>query len=278
MREQEQRLAEYLKRAVPEPPVWLSPEEITVQHPERSRKSWAMPVLAAAAVVAIGVTIGAVATHHSVTRPPAASSVADQGSTGSTSTGSTSTGSTSTGSAQPTPSCQAHGAGVTVPSVVGMNFSQATSTLEAAGFAVTVRPQTPGGQSAPAGTVIMQSAASGAQLARGTVIELTVSAPTTNWRHYIASAVAPNCPAMPSTVPSGVTVPSGSTVAVPNVIGMTQLQAEQILQAAGFRVNLRSETPRGQSGPAGEVWSQTVPAGAKAPRGTTITLDVVPTP
>jgi beta-lactam-binding protein with PASTA domain len=71
-------------------------------------------------------------------------------------------------------------------------------------------------------------------------------------------------------------VPSGSTVAVPNVIGMTQLQAEQILQAAGFTVKLLSETPRGQSGTAGEVWSQTVPAGAKAPSGTTITLDVVP--
>jgi hypothetical protein len=270
MSEQEQRLAEYLKRAVPEPPVWLSPEEITVQHPERSRKSWAMPVLAAAAVVAIGVTIGAVATHHPTTRPPAASSVADQSSTGPTSTGSTGTGPTSTGSAQPTASCQAHGASVTVPGVVGMNFSQATQTLEAAGFAVTVRPQTPVGQSAPAGTVIVQSPAPGNHLPRGTVIQLTVSAPTANWRRYIAHAVAPNCPAMPSAVPSG------STVAVPNVTGMTQLQAEQILQAAGFTVKLLSETPRGQSGTAGEVWSQTVPAGAKAPSGTTITLDVVP--
>jgi hypothetical protein len=262
----ERRLAEYLKRAVPEPPVWLSPEEITVQHPERSRKPWAMPVLAAAAVVAIGVSIGAVATHHPTTRPPAASSVADQSSTGST----------GTGSAQPTPSCQAHGASVTVPGVVGMNFSQATQTLEAAGFAVTVRPQTPVGQSAPAGTVIVQSPAPGNHLPRGTVIQLTVSAPTANWRRYIAHAVAPNCPAMPSAVPSGSTVPSGVTVAVPNVIGMTELQAVQILQAAGFTVKVLYETPRGQSGTAGEVWSQTVPAGAKAPSGTTITLDVVP--
>jgi beta-lactam-binding protein with PASTA domain len=57
---------------------------------------------------------------------------------------------------------------------------------------------------------------------------------------------------------------------------MTQAQATQILQAAGFNVILRPETPVGRSVPAGEVWSQTVPARAKAPRGTTITLDVVP--
>ena len=49
---------------------------------ERSRKSWAMPILAAAAVVAIGVAVGAVATRHPVTRPPAASPAGDQESTG----------------------------------------------------------------------------------------------------------------------------------------------------------------------------------------------------
>ena len=83
---------------------------------------------------------------------------------------------------------------------------------------------------------------------------------------------SPGCVA--SATPSA--IPSGATVAVPSVIGMTRLQAEQILQAAGFTVILHAETRAGQSWPAGEVWSQTVPAGAKAPRGTTITLDVVP--
>jgi hypothetical protein len=266
MSEQEQRLAEYLKRAVPEPLTGLSPEELTVPHPERSRKSWAMPVLAAAAVVAIGVTIGAVATHHSTTRPPAASSVADQGSTGPASTASA-----STASAQPTPSCQVQGQGqgarAVVPSVVGMNFRQAVHVLTQAGFeSVTVmQPSTE-----PVGSVIKQYPAAGTQLRRGALIEMTASeAKALGTR---GTSLLPNC--VPSATPSA--IPSGSTVAVPSVIGMTQLQAEQILQAAGFTVILHAETRAGQSVPAGEVWSQSVPAGAKAPSGTTITLDVVP--
>ena len=261
MSEQEQRLAEYLKRAVPEPPTGLSAEEFTVQHPERSRKSWAMPVLAAATVVAIGVTIGAVATHHSTARPPAASSVADQGSTASA----------STASAQPTPSCQpqsqGQGARAVVPSVVGMNMQQAVHVLTQAGFesVTVVQPST-----APVGTVIKQYPAAGTQLRHGALIEMTASAAKALGTH--GTSLLPNCVA--SATPSA--IPSGSTVAVPSVIGMTQLQAEQILQAAGFNVIILYETPRGQSGPAGEVWSQTVPAGAKAPRGATVTLDVVP--
>jgi hypothetical protein len=268
----EQRLAEYLKRAVPEPPVWLSPEEITVQQADRSRKSWAMPVLAAAAVVAIGVGIGAVATHHPATRPPASSSVADQGSTGPA----------DAASAHPTPSCQARGASVTVPSVVGMNFTQAEQILVAAGFNVTVRTETPVGQSAPAGTVILQ-AAPGTQLPRGAVIELTVSAGSANWRHFISkasstqAAVPSDCPASatPSVVPTGA---AGATVAVPSVIGMTELQAAQVLQTAGFNVDILAEMPVGRSVPTGEVWSQTPPAGGEVSRGTTITIDVASPP
>jgi hypothetical protein len=260
MSEQEQRLAEYLKRAVPEPPTGLSPEEITVQHPERSRKSWAMPVLAAAAVVAIGVTIGAVATHHSTTRPPAASSVADQGSTASA----------STASAQPTPSCQVQGQGqgarVVVPGVVGMNIRQAVHVLTQAGFeSITVFQPS----SAPVGSVIKQYPAAGTQLRRGALIEMTASAAKAL---RARASLLPNCG--PSATPSAIA--SGSAVTVPTVIGMTQLQAEQILQAAGFTVILHAKARAGQSVPAGEVWSQSVPGGAKAASGTTITLDVVP--
>ncbi|MCW2930761.1 MAG: hypothetical protein JWM19_1723 [Actinomycetia bacterium] len=58
------------------------------------------------------------------------------------------------------------------------------------------------------------------------------------------------------------------------MIGMTQVQATQILDAAGFIVIVRPETPVAQSVPAGMVWSQTPPGGAEAPRGTQITLDV----
>jgi hypothetical protein len=86
------------------------------------------------------------------------------------------------------------------------------------------------------------------------------------------AAAPPDCPA--SATPSA--VPPGAAVTVPSVIGMSQLQAEQILTAAGFSVIVQPEAPPTQSVPAGEVWSQTVPAGAEAPRGTTITLYVAP--
>jgi len=264
MNEQERRLAEYLKRAVPEPPVWLSPKEITVPKPERSRKSWAMPVLAAAAVVAIGVGIGAVATHHPDTRPPATSSAADQGSSGPA----------GTPSAQPTPSCQPQDASVAVPNVVGMNVSQAEQVLGQAGLsAVGVQASTASATSA--GTVIRQDPAPGTELAGGTVVELTVSG-STAFGPASGSQASPACVA--SATPS--VVPSAATVTVPSVIGMTQNQAVHDLKAAGFAVDVRAEAPAaGLSVPPGvvrPVWSQTVPAGAQAPRGTTITLDVDP--
>ena len=44
---EEQRLAELLKRSVPEPPFELSADRVTVQHIDRSGRSWLMPVLAA---------------------------------------------------------------------------------------------------------------------------------------------------------------------------------------------------------------------------------------
>jgi hypothetical protein len=48
MTTEEQRLSELLKRSVPEPPVELSADRVTVPHTDRSGRSWLMPVLAAA--------------------------------------------------------------------------------------------------------------------------------------------------------------------------------------------------------------------------------------
>ena len=48
---EEQRLSELLKRSVPEPPVELSADRVTVPHIDESRRSWLMPALGAAAVV-----------------------------------------------------------------------------------------------------------------------------------------------------------------------------------------------------------------------------------
>jgi hypothetical protein len=63
---EEQLLSELLKRSVPEPPLELSADPITERHVNRSRRSWLMPALAAAAVVAIaGAGAGLAAWHHS---------------------------------------------------------------------------------------------------------------------------------------------------------------------------------------------------------------------
>ena len=260
MNEQERRLAEYLKRAVPEPPVWLSPKEITVPKPERSRKAWAAPILAAAAVVAIGVGIGAVATHHPATRPPATSSAANQGSSGPA----------GTPSAQPTPSCQPQDASVAVPNVVGMNFSQAAQVLRQAGFAVEIKASS---SSAPGGTVIGQDPASGTRLRPGAVVELTT---TESGAHGSVSPVQTS-PACPASATPTVAAP-GTAVAVPSVIGMTEKQAKQVLQTAGFNVNVLDEMPAGRTAATGEVWSQAQPPGSEVPRSTTITLDVASPP
>ena len=61
MSTEEERLAQLLKRLVPEPPVQLSADEITAPSARLSARSWTPPALAAAAVVAIGVTVGLVA-------------------------------------------------------------------------------------------------------------------------------------------------------------------------------------------------------------------------
>lgn len=180
MSAQDQRLAEYLKRAVPEPPVRLSPEEITMQKEERSRKSWAIPILAAAAVVAIGVVIGGVATHHPATRPPAVSPAADQGSggpAGSAATSGTASSASSASSAQAAASSD-RPAAVAVPSVIGMTQVQATQVLEAAGFIVTVHRAAPAALAAQpgrAGEVWGQAPPAGSRVNRATVITLDVT-------------------------------------------------------------------------------------------------------
>lgn len=73
MTTEEQRLSELLKRSVPEPPLELSADRVTVQHIDRPGRSWLMPALAAAAVVLVaGAGVGLNAMRHSTS--PSASS------------------------------------------------------------------------------------------------------------------------------------------------------------------------------------------------------------
>jgi hypothetical protein len=73
---EEQRLSELLKRSVPEPPFELSADRVTVPHIDRSRRSWLLPALAAAAVVLVAAAgVGLNATRH----PSPASSAQQKG-------------------------------------------------------------------------------------------------------------------------------------------------------------------------------------------------------
>ena len=79
MTTEEQRLSELLKRSVPEPPLELSADRVTVPHIDRSRRSWLMPALAAAAVVLVaGAGVALNATRHGSSASPASSSALRQ--------------------------------------------------------------------------------------------------------------------------------------------------------------------------------------------------------
>ena len=79
MTTEEQRLSELLKRSVPEPPLELSADRVTVPHIDWSRRSWLMPALAAAAVVLVaGIGVALNATRHGSSTSSASSSTSRQ--------------------------------------------------------------------------------------------------------------------------------------------------------------------------------------------------------
>ena len=126
---------------------------------------------------------------------------------------------------------------VAVPNVVGDQESQAQSTLQAKGFAVSIKSDPTSTQ--PSGTVISQNP-SGGNAAPGSTVTITVS---------------------------------GGAVSVPSVIGDSQQTANQILTTAGFAVNVQQGTGPSQY-TNGTVFSQQPNANSTAPKGTTVTIFV----
>lgn len=125
---------------------------------------------------------------------------------------------------------------VTIPNVVGQSQSNATSRLEAAGFAVDIAYQE--STSVEKGNVISQSATGTA--AKGSTITLTIS--------------------------SG----AGSTT-IPNVVGQTQNDAIVALQAAGF--NYSVEQMSSSTVTKGTVIKQS-PSSGSGTKGATVTIYV----
>jgi len=126
---------------------------------------------------------------------------------------------------------------VAVPSVVGEQESQAQSTLQAKGFAVSIKSDPTSTQ--PSGTVISQNP-SGGNAAPGSTVTITVS---------------------------------GGAVSVPSVIGDSQQTANQILTTAGFAVSVQQGAGPSQY-TNGTVFSQQPNANSTAPKGTTVTIFV----
>ena len=264
MSPEEQQLAELLKRAVPEPPRQLTYEEITVPHANWSRKSWLMPTLAAAAVVVIGVTVGAVAAHSSGgSQTPVASLGTSRSSVPAP---------TPSVTAVPTPSVTAvptkKPGPVVVPNLVGMNVNQAHFIAKADGFAVELQEKA--FPNLPPGTVGAQSPSAGT----------TVPIYVTIVLYYAPGSVSPTESAVPSAttrpVASATAVPtSAAPVTMPNVLGREELQAVQILQSAGFRVDVvHRSAPNSQQVQNGTVWEEWPTAGASAPQGSLISIYV----
>ena len=125
----------------------------------------------------------------------------------------------------------------TVPNVVGLSQSAATSSLQSAGFAVIVVQQP--SSSVATGTVVSQSPGANTQLAPQGSVTISVS--------------------------------SGSSV--PNVVGKALSTASQDIKSAGFAVGTVSNQSSSSIG-SGDVISQSVAAGSSAPAGTSIDLVV----
>jgi beta-lactam-binding protein with PASTA domain len=133
---------------------------------------------------------------------------------------------------------------VPVPNVVGMTQSDAESAIRTAHLAVGTiwwgRSET-----VPEGKVISQRPTEGAVVNEGSAVEITIS--------------------------QG---PEGSaTITVPNVVGMSQLQAESAITSAGLVVGTITQS-QSQTVPAGQVISQNPAAGTKVAPGAAIHLTV----
>jgi serine/threonine-protein kinase len=131
---------------------------------------------------------------------------------------------------------------VPVPSVTGKQESAAESILQGAGFKVT--PVSVTNSSAPQGQVIRQNPPAGTKLAPGGNVTISVS---------------------------------GGGVPVPSVVGDPASTAQQILEGAGFSVNVKTVAGPGGATP-GNVFSQTPAGNTKAPSRSQVTIFVAATP
>jgi serine/threonine-protein kinase len=196
---------------------------------------------------------------------------------------------------------------VQVPDVRNQDVTAATRTLQSAGFVVTTVPQT--SDTVAVNMVIDQSPAPNAQAAKGSTVQLTVSSgkgtvtiPNESGKDPTIAAndlgnlglniklsfeasdsiqqglVTRTDPGANSSVAKGSTVTiyestGPSQVTVPSVIGQSPQQAASALTQAGFKVS-QSTGQTTVAAENGTIISQSPNGGAKAPKGSTVTIVV----
>lgn len=156
--------------------------------------------------------------------------------------------------------------GISLPSVVGMNLTDATSTLSNIGMQ-TVVAQREFDSSVPKGEVISSSPGGGARLKRGGTVALTISEGT---------AIEPTPTPTPiptlSATPTPTSTDPNAPITISNYVGLTSDQAQSELTAAGLTVNQTfaySDTIA-----TGSVISQTPDGTAPVTPGSTVTIVV----
>lgn len=127
---------------------------------------------------------------------------------------------------------------VDVPKILGVDIQKVTTDLGALGLSVVVADQV--FDDSPAGQVISSDPVPGASVPKGTTIKVTIS----------------KGPAL---------------IEVPNVVGKKTDDATKILQDLGFDVKISGA----QAAILNRVLKQSVSGGSSAPKGSTITLEVV---
>ena len=127
---------------------------------------------------------------------------------------------------------------VTVPSVAGMTAAEAESRLSQYGIKVTRSEEY--SSTVPAGSVISQSVSAGGSVAKNTTITIVISKGT-------------------------------ELVTVPDVTGMDAASAESKLTQSGLSA-VRGSSEYSDAVPEGSVISQSVSAGSKAARNSTVTI------
>jgi serine/threonine-protein kinase len=196
---------------------------------------------------------------------------------------------------------------IAVPNLVGKPLTEAQNILTQANLQMSTTTQN--SDTIPANQVISQDPPPGGQVAKGSTVNLVVSAgkaqvkvPDESGRDPIAaendlrnlnlkfttaneaSDTVPAGAVTRTDPPAAAMVPTGSNVviyissgppqvAVPNVVGQTQAQAQANLTAQGFKFTVTTATVNDPA-QQGLVQAQSPSAGAKAGKGSTVAITV----